>query len=133
MLIGNHLGTSFEIWSGRQTWFWFVVDCRCDGAAIGAAANEVEAIREACLSIEEMAARRSHTAESPRINKSEVQIANAFQPAREIPAGLTCKLSWSAISLDGAVNAFEECESAAMSPSPHLYIRALTSDRKRKR
>jgi hypothetical protein len=71
MPIGNHLGTSFEIWSGRQTWFWFVVNCRCDGAVIGAAANEAEAIREACLSIEEMAARRSHTAESPRFNKKQ--------------------------------------------------------------
>ena len=109
MLIGNHLGTSFEIWSGRQTWFWFVVNCGCNGAAIGAAANEAEAIREACLSIEEMAARRPHTAESPRINKSKVHATPECNPASsEIPAGLTYRRSWSAISLDGAVNAFEE-------------------------
>jgi len=89
MLIGNHRGTSFEIWSGRQTWFWFVVNCRCNGAAIGAAANEAEAIREACLSIEEMAARRPHTAESPRINKSKVHAAPECNPAGSRDPGWT--------------------------------------------
>jgi len=64
MRIGNHLGTNFGIWNGRHAWFWFVADARCNGAAIGAAANEAEAICEAYSSIEEMAAQRPGTAES---------------------------------------------------------------------
>jgi hypothetical protein len=72
MWIGNHLGTSFEIWNGRHTWFWFVADACCSGAAIGAAANQAEAIREARLSIEEMAATRSRGAEAPGIRSSLV-------------------------------------------------------------
>src|SRR5712691_7287634 len=50
----SHLGTSFEAWNGRHAWFWFVSDTQCNGAAIGAAANKAEAIREARTSIEEM-------------------------------------------------------------------------------
>lgn len=73
MEIGNHLGTSFEIWNGRRTWFWFVADARCGGAAIGAAANQGEAIREACLSIEEMAARRPDWPDSSGISKGTVR------------------------------------------------------------
>jgi hypothetical protein len=65
MLIRNHLGSTFEIWTGRHTWFWFIADGYGNGAAIGAAANEAEAIGEARLSIEEMAARGSFAAESP--------------------------------------------------------------------
>src|SRR6266849_5671560 len=88
MRIGNHLGTSFEIWSGQHTWFWFVADGCCDGAAIGAAANEAEAIREARWSIEEMAARRSGSAGSPGISKPPFILAT-----RECPAGST-DLGW---------------------------------------
>jgi hypothetical protein len=61
MRIGNQLGTSFEIWNGRHVWFWFVADTHC--AAIGAAANEEEAIGEARLSIEEMIMHRSRCRE----------------------------------------------------------------------
>jgi hypothetical protein len=73
MRIGNHLGTSFEIWNGGHTWFWFVADACCNGAAIGAVVNEAEAICEARLSIEEMAARRSGTAEPLGISKAIVR------------------------------------------------------------
>jgi hypothetical protein len=62
MRIRNYLGTRFEIWNGGHSWFWFVGNACCSGAAIGAAANEAEAISEACRSIEEIAA-RSSTAE----------------------------------------------------------------------
>jgi hypothetical protein len=54
----NHLGTSFTVWKRRQTWFWLVRSEHGNGGAIGTAATESEAIREACASIEEMAARR---------------------------------------------------------------------------
>jgi len=50
----NHLGIAFQIWSGPQTWFWFVVNPHQNGGAIGAAASEADALREACLSIEEI-------------------------------------------------------------------------------
>jgi len=62
MRIGNHLGASFEIWSGRQAWFWFVADTSFNEAAIGATANEAEAIREAHSSIEKMVAQRPGSA-----------------------------------------------------------------------
>ncbi|MBV8056340.1 MAG: hypothetical protein JOZ29_08955 [Deltaproteobacteria bacterium] len=72
MWIGNHLGTSFEIWKGRHTWFWFVTDACRSSAAIGAAANQAEAIGDAHLSIEEMTARRRGTAEAAPIIKAMI-------------------------------------------------------------
>jgi hypothetical protein len=50
----HYQGIDFEVWDGQQTWFWFVIDPHHDGGAIGAAASETEAIRDACLSIEAM-------------------------------------------------------------------------------
>jgi len=58
----NHLGIAFQIWSGPQTWFWFVVNPHQNGGAIGAAASEADALREACLSIEEISAERQTAA-----------------------------------------------------------------------
>ncbi|MBV8450981.1 MAG: hypothetical protein JOZ29_01735 [Deltaproteobacteria bacterium] len=87
MRIGNYLGTSFEIWNGRHTWFWFVADACCTGAAIGAAANEAEAIREARLSIEEMAARRLSTTESLEISKAIVRAAWKCSPVNSADPG----------------------------------------------
>jgi len=54
----HYLGTDFEVWDGQPTWFWFVIDPYRDGGAIGAAATEADAIREACRSIDGMAAQR---------------------------------------------------------------------------
>ena len=54
---GNHMGIGFALWNGPQGWFWYVVDPYRKGAAIGAAASEAEAIREARRSIEEWSAR----------------------------------------------------------------------------
>jgi hypothetical protein len=71
----NYLGTSFAIWNGRRTWFWFVADSSRSGAAIGAAANKAEAIGEARRSIEEMAARRLRSTESLEISKAIVRAA----------------------------------------------------------
>ena len=58
----NHLGIAFQIWSGPQTWFWFVVNPHRSGGAIGAAASEADAMREACLSIEEISAQQQAAA-----------------------------------------------------------------------
>ena len=61
----NYLGVAFQIWSGPQTWFWFVVNPHQNGGAIGAAASEADALREACLSIEEISS-QLQTAAIPR-------------------------------------------------------------------
>ncbi len=53
---GSHLGIGFEVWTGQRTWFWFVASPRGNGGAIGAAASEADAVREARLSIEQMPA-----------------------------------------------------------------------------
>lgn len=54
----NHLGVGFDIWKGQWTWFWSLINPQLDGGAVGAAPTEADAIREARLAIEEMAARR---------------------------------------------------------------------------
>jgi hypothetical protein len=50
-----HLGTGFEVWTFRQTWFWRLYDPCRNGGTIGAAATEAQADREARMSIEELA------------------------------------------------------------------------------
>ena len=50
----THLGIRFEIWTGQQSWFWRFSDPSRAGGSIGAAATETDAVREACLAIEEM-------------------------------------------------------------------------------
>jgi hypothetical protein len=50
----HYQGIDFEIWDGQQTWFWFVIDPRCDGGAIGVASSETLAVRDACLAIDQM-------------------------------------------------------------------------------
>jgi hypothetical protein len=49
----QHLGVDFAIWQTEGTWVWFVINPRVEGGMIGASSNEAQAIREACLSIEE--------------------------------------------------------------------------------
>lgn len=50
----DHLGAAFEVWAGGQSWFWCLLNQRRNGGAIGAAATEADAIREAFVAIEEM-------------------------------------------------------------------------------
>jgi hypothetical protein len=52
----SHLGTSFTIWNRRHTWLWMVRNQHGESGAIGTAATEAEAVREACASIEEWTA-----------------------------------------------------------------------------
>jgi len=49
----RYLGVDFAIWKSEGTWVWFVMNPRVEGGMIGASSNEAQAIREACLSIEE--------------------------------------------------------------------------------
>jgi hypothetical protein len=61
----NHLGTRFNVWKRRQSWFWLVLSEHGNSGAIGTAATEAEAVGEACSSIEEMAAQRPSSTISP--------------------------------------------------------------------
>jgi hypothetical protein len=50
----RHLGVDFAIWRSEDAWFWLIINPRGRGGMIGATTNEVQAVREACLSIEEI-------------------------------------------------------------------------------
>ena len=50
----HHLGVGFEVWHSQQSWFWFVANTNRNGV-IGAAATELDAMRDARMSIEEIA------------------------------------------------------------------------------
>ena len=69
----THCGIGFQVWNGPQTWFWFVVNPHRDGGAIGAAASEADAMREARLSIEELSTDRASTIPA-RLNCTDASI-----------------------------------------------------------
>jgi hypothetical protein len=73
--IRDHLGTGFEVWASQQSWFWFVDKPHGNGAAIGAAATEGEAVRDACLTIEASLPRR-HPSHPITITGWECSLAN---------------------------------------------------------
>jgi hypothetical protein len=50
----NTKGTISLPTTDQETWLWFVVIPNRDGGTIGAAATEMDAMREACESIDEM-------------------------------------------------------------------------------
>ncbi len=54
----SYLGTDFEVWKSGESWFWFVPDRGRARGAIGAAVGELDAVREACATIDEMRAER---------------------------------------------------------------------------
>jgi hypothetical protein len=49
----RHLGVDFAVWKKEGAWFWLVINPSGEGGIIGASANEAQAMRDACLSIEE--------------------------------------------------------------------------------
>jgi len=57
---------ALKVWTGGQSWFWCLLNPRRDGGAIGAAATEADAIREAFVAIEEMSARQREDAPAVR-------------------------------------------------------------------
>ena len=61
----DHLGAGFEVWTGGQSWFWCLLSPR-RGGAIGAAASEADAIREARAAIEEILARQGEDVSASR-------------------------------------------------------------------
>lgn len=48
----NYLGNSYEVWNRQFTWFWFVTDQSGARSAIGVAASQADAQREARSLIE---------------------------------------------------------------------------------
>jgi hypothetical protein len=54
----HHLGIRFEVWKAQESWYWLVARPGLNAGAIGAAATEAGAMRDACWSIEEMRASR---------------------------------------------------------------------------
>jgi hypothetical protein len=46
-------GSGFAIWGTNGVWFWFLINPAGEGGMIGVSANEAQAMRDACLSIEE--------------------------------------------------------------------------------
>jgi hypothetical protein len=54
MKVQTPQGTSALPPTDQETWLWFVVIPNRDGGTIGAAATEMDAMREACESIDEM-------------------------------------------------------------------------------
>lgn len=58
MTIRDHMGIGFQVWSEQHSWFWLVVNSHHGGGAIGVAATEAEAVRDACSVIDEGPVRR---------------------------------------------------------------------------
>jgi hypothetical protein len=52
----TYLSTDFEVWRSGESWFWFVPDRGRARGVIGAAAGELDAVREACAAIDELLA-----------------------------------------------------------------------------
>lgn len=45
-----HQGIGFDLWTGQYSWFWKL----SDHGAIGAALSQPQAVREACMAIDEL-------------------------------------------------------------------------------
>jgi hypothetical protein len=76
----RHLGVDFAIWRNEGAWGWFLLNPRGKGAMVGASANETQAMREPCLSIEEKL--NSHPSREPEIPnqlKTTAGLAHAIQ------------------------------------------------------
>src|SRR5258708_15739531 len=54
----HHLGIGVEVWKAQESWYWLVARPGLNAGAIGAAATEAGAMRDACWSIEEIRASR---------------------------------------------------------------------------
>jgi hypothetical protein len=77
----HHLGVGFEVWNSQQSWFWFVANTNRNGV-IGAAATELDAMRDARSSIEELA----NSDARPRWERSLVNLARYLASAGDTTA-----------------------------------------------
>jgi hypothetical protein len=60
-----YLGNRFKVWKSERTWLWYVADPHHHGGMIGAASSKIEALREACSSIEDVSAEYLAAAQIP--------------------------------------------------------------------
>jgi|SRR5271167_3671144 len=80
----DHLGSRIDVWSGQENWFWLVVNPRRDGGIIGSAATEADAVREACVAIEERFALGGGDAPFPHlVNEPPFESMMAHETCRE--------------------------------------------------
>jgi hypothetical protein len=86
----HHLGIDFEVWKAQESWYWLVALPGLNGGAIGAAATEASAIRDAYWSIEEMTAARDETT-PPSPATLPAAGADKLQPIFQRSAGITDK------------------------------------------
>jgi hypothetical protein len=85
----TYLGTDFEVWRSDQSWFWFVPDRGFARGAIGAAAYELDAVREACAAIDEMHAERDAVTRSrPAGDSAEIDWAMLLARLERYLAGI---------------------------------------------
>ena len=77
----TYAGIIFEVWEGQPSWFWFVVDPQCDGGAIGVAASETAAVRDACASIDDMLADEMTAAGTPACSFAHPMTARCWEIA----------------------------------------------------
>jgi hypothetical protein len=56
----NYQGSTVEIWNSNHSWFWRILEAGRNGGTIGAAASEADAVRDACLTIEETVCAPAH-------------------------------------------------------------------------
>ncbi len=49
----QHLNVEFAIWRNEEAWYWLLINSSGEGGTIGASGDESQAMRDACLSIEE--------------------------------------------------------------------------------
>jgi hypothetical protein len=48
-----HLGVDFAVWRNEGAWLWLLINPGGDVGTIGVGTTEAQAMRDACLSIEE--------------------------------------------------------------------------------
>jgi hypothetical protein len=101
----NYRGMSFDAWTNQQTWFWSVVNPNRNGGTIGAAATEVDAVREACMSIDETSAERRGCAAVWRAAAGKASTAAFRQTESTIVAGWERSLASLERYLSGASRA----------------------------
>ncbi len=77
-------GVGFNVWTVQGTWFWLLVYPDRHGGAIGAAATEVEAVREACAAIDLLSELGCDCGLSPCLSSSANPCASAFQPRNDV-------------------------------------------------
>jgi hypothetical protein len=81
----HYMGTCFDVWNvgdDQPAWFWLVLDSHRDRGTIGSAATEADAIREACVSIDEISSQRHTDLAAWRVTESLDRLGGYLANAR---------------------------------------------------